>query len=521
MLTEEQQSSIDCYETDLLSYINTKHYIRKSVILKSIVDKYSTTLGLTQRDIVQHAALASMPGNDEERKIITLQDLLQEENNIPSWLVPNFIGAGGGLYLVAGAPKAGKTYVFVYNLAYSVAVTGDFLGYPCNTGKVLIFQCEESEVRIRRKFRSKGISTFNPDIQDALKDNRIQIEKSFKIDSDLQYLSQRVEEFKPSLVIFDSLRAITSHLDVSENSVDFSKYLYTLQRYLNKLEVPGVIIHHLKKGGGSLGVEGLSGSLSIAGASDGVIMLDPRKETSGHTINVSTIPRDGLPINFLVQRRKDEMNRWAYFYVEGSEKNISTEQIRLEKKILRFLSKTPGQNKSRRDIIEGLSLQNEEDKVYLDSALDRLVEGLQIGDIYQKGGRVLYWISEVSPWAKIGVSSYLGRQFEDAETLAKCNNSYELDLLKKKWESQNLPSDYKSKLWHLLSKVEQDKIFNITYPRNYSAGDWVLTPEKEKKKVVSYHFSNEEKDWEYILEGESAGYIQNNLSEVLDYSISF
>lgn len=533
LLDELKLEALQDYDKDLKVYLSIKNRIHRDVYLKEIVEKYRPILGLTQSEVVGHAAIVSLPEEDanHERKVYSLAELLTIQNQASAWLVPNLISMGGGLFMCAGSPKAGKSLVFAYQLAYSIAVSGEFLGFPVTKGKVLIFQCEESIGKIARTFRSKGLNDFVTSVEEmvaeAVSSDLIQIETEFAIDADLDYLKKRVREYQPSLVIYDSLRAITKHLPVSENSVDISKYVYTLQKIHNYLQVPGLIIHHASKNAKDRGVEGMAGSLSLAGATDGVILLykDKDKKNKGeHEIELITEPREGLPIHWLISRDKPLNGYWTYKLEEDLA--VDPEQVRLERRVLQFLcaqSEAAVNPKptlfSAFVIAESLNLDPA--NTIFQAALNRLVDSLQVGEEIQNDNGLpvsYYWIAPLSPWYSLVKVSF-NDEIDDANQLAQCKSKEEIDALSIKWLQSGKPESYKRKIWGLLSEAEKLNVTKILNPPKFEVGSWVRLVndvEKELHQVELFQVKGKE-GWFYQLENKET-YAESELEIALDYA---
>jgi hypothetical protein len=508
LLEDEQIVAVNLYQEDLWIYINEKSSILKDALLKKIVERYRSILGYSQQDCLKHANLLELQVDEDDTQVLSLADLLSIQNESPTWLVPDLVAAGGGLYIVAGAPKTGKTLIFVYQLAYSVAVSGNFLGMPCQQGKVLIFECEESSSKVSRTFRSKGLSSYNKEAQDAIENDSVRIVNNFDIGSDIKNLKQMVRDYQPSLIIFDSLRAVTKNLEVSENSSDMSKHLYILQKALNYLKVPGVIIHHMSKNGRERGIEGVAGSLSLSGASDGVIMLYRAENAPGHSVELMTVPREGVPVNWIIERQRPKTGYWEYTVVE--DKGVNPDQLRIERKILRFMANHPGTIYTRRDLAAELGFESDNYSFY--NAVDRLIDSLQIAEEQLETGLFGVWISATSPWASI-TSSPLSDDFAQADKLTQAKTKQEIDSIVADW-----PQDYKMKIWGLLSTIEQEKLLHLSNPSKFAVGNWVKDKSTEElHQVKDKRFDSKEKIWFYMIEGDRE-FEEQHLEISLDYA---
>lgn len=510
LLSQETQLVLAAYEQDLLAYVSIRDDIKRDYALNVLFDKYRDTLGFTPNKIKAHAALVNRPREDdrEERLVYSLRDLIDMHNTLPQWLVPNLVGSGGGLYMCSGRPKAGKTLVFGYQLAYSVAVSGEFLGLPCQKGKVLFFECEEPMPTIVKRLRTKGFNENFEGIADAINEDRIRVEREFKIDADLNHLKTVVEEYQPTIVIYDSLRRITSHLDVSENDAKFASYIYTLQAVHNALGVPGIIIHHNNKSGE--GLNGVSGSGGIPGATDGVILLSPLPD-SGHVVELETVPREGIPVHYRVERQKDIHGFWTYQISEMI--GVSPDVVKWERRIIRHLSSNIEVKYTKSNLAQ--ELQTDVGFAPFSIALERLAESYQIGEDFNSNSVQVYWMSNISPWSTLDNTS-LSNEIRDVRRLLACTSAEEVISLNNSWEARG--DSYKRRIWDLLGDTEKIRVRELINPRLFSNGQWTrLKENQEAQKILKAEFFIAENQWVYSVEGSEQTYFESELELHPDY----
>jgi hypothetical protein len=371
---------------------------------------------------------------------------------------------------------------------------------------VLFFECEEPLPTIIKRLRTKGFHQYCDGIEQALAEGVIQVERQFKIDSDLTYLKERVEEFGPGLVIYDSLRRITSHIDMSENDAKFASLVYTLQAVHNHLGVPGLVIHHNNKTGE--GLNAVSGSGGIPGATDGVILLTPTYESNRHTVILETVPREGIPVKYKIERAKNPQGFWTYETVEVLD--VNPEVPKWEKRIIRQLANDPQKRYTKTELAE--SLQVEATYAFFSIALERLAESYQIGEDFTESGIMVYWLSDMSPWFNLEGSPIL----DDVTKLLACTSRAEIANLNSEWELKG--SDYKNKIWDLLGDVEKLRIKCILNPKKFNKGQWVKVVDSDAaERIDGFSFSSETNNWTYSVEGHSTIYSEDELSEHEDY----
>ena len=190
-----------------------------------------------------------------------LFDLPQSGND---YLIPGMLPVGETVLLVAD-PKAGKS-LLAYDAAFAVATAEDtFLGETVKQGRVLIIQCDESLGSARGRLFKRGFRR-----EDAA---NVQFMDTFDI-SQISELEERLESFRPTLVIIDSLRRITVGSEISENSAEFANAVYRIKELLFRYNTAGILIHHSSKDREAVGVGRVRGSSAIAGAVWGVWQLD-------------------------------------------------------------------------------------------------------------------------------------------------------------------------------------------------------------------------------------------------------
>ena len=389
-----------------------------------------------------------------------------------------------------------------YELATALTIRGEFLGSPCAMGKVLIFQKEESPFTIKRRLAAKGFEVFNKKADRAISENLIQIETDWKID-DIFSLREKIRQFKPTLVIFDSLRAISAELGISENSAEFVKYIYVLQKTLIFEQVSGLLIHHANKASDGKTLAGMAGSLGIGGASDGALLLSTDPNVKDAPLDLRTIPRDGIPIHYQLVMEKDPVTNYSRFR-KIKELGISSEIIILEKKIMRFLSTSDLETISKLDIARFLAMEVTNGNLTI--ALDRLVESYQITEMKSEdessisGFRLLYSIPSNSPW--VGFEGDAHPEYREADRLLACRTKAEIDALSEQWKSE-YDERFKLKVWSCISSVEQENVFSILRPLKFSVGDKVVHIETLLELTIQKckpDFAND--TWNYEVEGE-------------------
>lgn len=297
-------------------------YLKRS-LKQLLYQKYGQILGLTLADIERDLKQARdrYLNIGDRRTLHKASELLSSEEPDETFLVDRLF-TSSGLYLLAAAPKSYKS-LLCYHLARSVTQGIPFLGrFNTRKGKVLYVQCEESKTTIRNRLQASGFSGNEDDLI---------ILRFFDLDQDIEHLKELIHEHRPSLIIFDTLRAITANSQVSENASEYARYLYRLQSLCNSNNITGLVIHHKNKSGRS-NLDAVSGTLALAGATDGVLLLSPSKINGKDGLVLKTIPRSLPPTQIAITYGGKIINSQYQFVFEyaGTVVNSECDEVQVD-----------------------------------------------------------------------------------------------------------------------------------------------------------------------------------------------
>jgi archaellum biogenesis ATPase FlaH len=291
------------------------------------------------------------------------------------YVIPGMLPAGETVLLVAD-PKAGKS-LLAYDAAFAV-VTGEshFLGEQTKQGKVLIIQCDESLNTARGRLLKRGFRREDGP--------NLRIMDSFNI-SQLDLLEEKLESFRPTLVIIDSLRRINAGREVSENSAEFADNIYQLKELCGRYNSALLLIHHSSKNQEAVGVGRVRGSSAIAGAVWGVWQLDQiPKPDPNNKKRLIIDPKDQTRILSIIardvegQRLKIELdpenNHWISHGEEGADALERQERQTIGNQIVTLLQSVSPKGLEASEIKEALKVGS---SIY--PALNRLVGKRVIG----------------------------------------------------------------------------------------------------------------------------------------------
>ncbi len=195
------------------------------------------------------------------------------------FVVDNLIGQG--LYILAGAPKVGKSWLSL-DICLSIAKGEKVLGQETSKGTVLYLCLEDSFERIQKR-----LYELTDEPTDRL---------YFAIMSDSigNGLEEQIADFKYNhtnlkIVFIDTLQKIR---ESSENNYGSDyKELSVLKTLADKLEITIVLVHHTRKCSDSDPFNMISGSTGLSGCVDGSMVLVETKRGS-RTAKLYCVGRD-------------------------------------------------------------------------------------------------------------------------------------------------------------------------------------------------------------------------------------
>lgn len=165
-------------------------------------------------------------------------------------------------------------------------------------------------------------------------------------------LEAELENFRPDLVIIDSLKKITAGKEISENSAEFADNIIALNDMLTRYRAAGILVHHANKGADAIGVERARGSTAIVGACWGVWMLDRiPKPDPNNAKRMIVDPKDPKRILTATSRDSEgttlniefnaENNSWEFMGEVGIEEQEARQQQSHRERIMNVLLANP------------------------------------------------------------------------------------------------------------------------------------------------------------------------------------
>jgi AAA domain len=188
----------------------------------------------------------------EEIKPMTLSEFRALTPDKREWLIASILPAQT-TGLVHSAPGTGKTLLF-YDFAKAVATGSPWNGYPTQKGKVLIVQTDEPTSETRDRFEVSGMF-------DEVEDGQILVLSQWGF-SQIRKLERWVEDFKPSLIVIDSLSTANRRSGHEEKDVQYGHGLIDLRDLADKHRCSIWVLHHSNKSGTTRGSTALEANVS-------------------------------------------------------------------------------------------------------------------------------------------------------------------------------------------------------------------------------------------------------------------
>lgn len=221
-----------------------------------------------------------------EKTCFTFDDFFNQESEAIQWVVPQLLPRGETVLLAAQA-KCGKT-ALATDVMYAVLSGGTVIGDQVGVkGKVLLISSDESPNSTRRRMRLRGF-----DLLDERSNFRLMTHLDI---TNLTELESRLEDFRPDLVVIDSLTTICSEVGISEKDPEYARYIYKLKAVLGRYNAACILTHHENKDPLAKGINQISGSSRIPAAVWGILQLkavDPNNDADPRRF-LKIKPREG------------------------------------------------------------------------------------------------------------------------------------------------------------------------------------------------------------------------------------
>lgn len=204
-------------------------------------------------------------------------DLLSGPDQDEDWLVKDLL-IRGGISLVAGMPKIGKTTI-IRQLEKCILRGEPFLGKPTLKGDVIHYSFDEKARTAKKHYKTLGLDSGDP----------MYLHFGQAGDNYRKEFAEDIERLKPTLVVIDTLFDMVAASDVNAYA-PIKKELSFFSSLSEKTNTHIMFIHHQNKpnkeyGRGSNNT--ILGSTAISGSMDTLILFEQVGDSSMRSITTS------------------------------------------------------------------------------------------------------------------------------------------------------------------------------------------------------------------------------------------
>ena len=175
----------------------------------------------------------------------------------------------GGTTLLIGEPKLGKSQMSL-DIALAVARGEAFCGLATKKGRVIYYALEDGDDIVRDRVRMRGLSGLDEDIYIGTTPP--------VVEDNVAILEEHIDAIQPTLVIIDTLKAVSVTGGKSENEASFADAIYRIAKLAREHGVAALIVHHTVKATTGNPISDARGTSAVAGAVDVVAGLYRRED---------------------------------------------------------------------------------------------------------------------------------------------------------------------------------------------------------------------------------------------------
>jgi RecA-family ATPase len=181
-----------------------------------------------------------------------------------------------GTYILAGAPKLGKSFLMA-QLAYHVSTGTEMWGFQVQKGSVLYLALEDDYGRLQKRlYKMFGVETA--------KNLYFGIEAPSLGDGLIDLLEGFVEDHPDTrLIIVDTLQKVRGNNDGHTYSSDYQD-ICRLKHFTDSRNLCLMIVNHTRKQQSEDRFDTISGTNGLLGAADGAFLLTKAKRTANDAV---------------------------------------------------------------------------------------------------------------------------------------------------------------------------------------------------------------------------------------------
>ena len=179
----------------------------------------------------------------------------------------------GGAYILAGAPKIGKSFL-VAQIAYHISTGKKLWDYEVHQGSVLYLALEDDYQRIQsRMFMMYGVEDSS-NLYFATAANKI----GNGLDEQLEFFINEHPDTK--LIIIDTMQKIREVGGEAYSYASDYEIIGRLKQFADKHCICVLIVHHTRKQPAGDTFEMISGTTGLLGCADGSLLMQKKKRTA-------------------------------------------------------------------------------------------------------------------------------------------------------------------------------------------------------------------------------------------------
>ena len=179
----------------------------------------------------------------------------------------------GGAYILAGAPKIGKSFL-VAQIAYHVSIGKKLWDFDVHQGTVLYLALEDDYQRIQsRMFMMYGVEDSEK-LHFATAANKI----GNGLDEKLEFFINEHPDTK--LIIIDTMQKIREVGGEAYSYASDYEIIGRLKQFADKHCICILIVHHTRKQPAGDTFEMISGTTGLLGCADGSLLMQKKKRTA-------------------------------------------------------------------------------------------------------------------------------------------------------------------------------------------------------------------------------------------------
>ena len=262
---------------------------------------------------------------EENEPLMDFDQMLAKHGScMREWFVHGFLPKGTTILLHANG-GTGKTKL-AYDFIYHLATGSDWSGFPVTSPRrCMIIQADESPADMLQSLWDRGISQGLP----------IRYKTKWTVDH-IQQLRQEALDYKPEVLVIDSITAVSRNSLFSENDTEYARPVLLFRDLASEIGCTIIIIHHSNSQGEARGTRAIFNSVSEVWSLKRVDEKSPDNTERHLTIEKS---RSRRPAKYKLQFNPDDKS-WSCLGKDGEENN--SPNVRTKDAIVGYLRQHQG-----------------------------------------------------------------------------------------------------------------------------------------------------------------------------------